>query len=132
LADVPPIQEEVCSTTGAAITQYKLSIDPIFYDVCAPDTIELASIVTSHPCIVGGHVTGQDIVVRLVNISGVAREKLSLTLKLTGLRAGQDTIRFPRFSEKEWKSNTIFWRQATAAPDTAAALVYWNQDAVKP
>jgi hypothetical protein len=69
---------------------------------------------------------------RLVNISGIKLEELSLTLKLTGLRAGQDTIRFPRFSEKEWKSNTIFWRQATAAPDDAAALVYWNQDAVKP
>jgi hypothetical protein len=116
LEDLSPTHEDVCKTTGAVVTHYKLAIDPVFYEVCAKQSIDVASILTSHPCIVGGHAVKQDIMLHLIKVADTPLNELSVVIKLTGLRAGQEDIRFPQYTEEEYRSNQQFWNQATKIP----------------
>ena len=120
LADLTADSENVCKTTGAVVTHYKLAIDPVFYEVCAKQSIDVSSIVASHPCIVGGHVVEQDIRLHLIKVSDAPLKDLTVVVKLTGLRAGQEDIRFPRYTKGEFRSNQQFWNQATEIPADAA------------
>ena len=86
-----------------------LSIDPMFIEVCEPDSIDVISIASPVPALVGAVVERDQLVVR---ISGDLPPFVIVTL--SGIRAGDKGLRFPRKTRNQMLRNNAFLSTATA------------------
>ena len=85
------------------------SIDPTFIAVCEPDSIDVISIASPLPAVVGALVERDQLVVR---ISGDLPPFVIVTL--SGIRTGSRGLRFPRKTRDQMFRNNAFWSTATA------------------
>ena len=75
--------------------------------MCELGSLAVVGIATPIPTLVGVEI--HDHLLR-IHISGKLPEYV--TLKLSGIRAGRQSVRFPRFTEDQMLKNNAFWRQA--------------------
>jgi hypothetical protein len=80
--------------------------------VCQPGSLVVAGLVASLPHAVGAVARGARI--ELTRDAGPA---LTVTVRLSGIRAGFAGVRFPTFNRRQAQRNEQFWAQAHAAAE---------------
>ena len=91
--------------TGAITTK---PIDSRFVEVCEPGTIQVISVASPLPSLIGAAVDRDQLVVR---IEGDLPPYVIVTL--SGIRAGHRGFRFPRKTRDQMLRNNAFWSTAT-------------------
>lgn len=84
------------------------AIDPRFIAVCEPGSIDVISVSSPLPALVGALVKGDQLIVR---VSGNLPPFVIVTL--SGIRAGNRGLRFPRKTRDQMLRNNAFWSTAT-------------------
>ena len=92
--------------TGATT---QAAIDPRFIEVCEPNSIDVISIASPLPVLIGAMVERDQLVVR---VSGEIPPFVIVTL--SGVRTGNRGLRFPRKTRDQMLRNNAFWSTATA------------------
>jgi hypothetical protein len=82
-------------------------IDPRFIEVCEPGSIDVISVTSPLPALLGAAVDGSDIVVR---VAGDLPSYVVVTL--SGIRSGSRHIRFPLKTRDQMQRNNAFWSSA--------------------
>ena len=90
--------------TGPITTK---TIDPLFIEVCAPGTIDVISVTSPLPSLIGAAVDRDQLIVR---IQGDLPPYVIVTL--SGIRAGHRGFRFPRKTRDQMLRNNAFWSSA--------------------
>ena len=83
-------------------------IDRIFVAICEPNSIRIVGVVPSVPAVVGARAVDGHVIIHRGD--DYPEESGFVTLKLSGIRRGRSNVRFPRFTEEEYRKNTQFWR----------------------
>ncbi|RCS49485.1 hypothetical protein DTL42_13250 [Bremerella cremea] len=96
---------EVC--TNRAVTE--VPIDPKYVEVCEPNSIRVCGAVPNLPVFVGASVSRGTLVIRLDKPSD---EKVTISVRLTGIRRGFENKRFPNRSREQFEANERFIRSA--------------------
>lgn len=94
------------SITGPITTK---TIDPRFIEVCEPGTIDVISVASSLPSLIGAAVDRDRL---LVHIKGDPPPYVIVTL--SGIRAGHWGFRFPRKTHDQMLRNNAFWSSAAS------------------
>lgn len=84
----------------------RIPIDPLFFSVCEPDSIEVVGLVPSLPVVAGARVSNREII---LSRETYTNQPVSATIKLSGIRLGRKDVRFPRFTEDQYQRNKRFW-----------------------
>jgi hypothetical protein len=92
--------------TGSITTK---TIDPRFIEVCAPGTIDVISVTSPLPSLVGVAVDRDQLIIR---IQGELPKHVIVTL--SGIRAGHRGFRFPRKTRDQMLRNSAFWSSAAS------------------
>ena len=92
--------------TGPITTK---TIDPRFIKVCEPGTIDVISMASPLPSLIGAVVDRNRIVVR---VAGDVPPFVIVTL--SGIRAGHWGFRFPRKTHDQMLRNNAFWSSAAS------------------
>jgi hypothetical protein len=87
----------------------RAAIDPRFTEVCEPGSIDVISVTTPLPALVGATVEGPEILVR---VAGDLPPYVVVTL--SGIRSGSRNIRFPRKTRDQMQRNNAFWSTAVS------------------
>ena len=92
--------------TGPITTK---TIDPRFIEVCEPGSIDVISMASPLPSLIGASVDHDRLVVR---IQGDLPPYVIVTL--SGIRAGHFGFRFPRKTRDQMLRNNAFWSSAVS------------------
>ena len=84
-------------------------IDSRFIEVCEPGSIDVISVTTPLPALVGVAVEGPEIVVR---VAGDLPPYVVVTL--SGIRSGNRNVRFPLKTRDQMQRNNAFWSTAVS------------------
>ena len=87
----------------------RTAIDPRFIEVCEPGSIDVISVTSPLPALVGAAVEGTEIVVR---VAGDLPPHVIVTL--SGIRSGSCNIRFPQKTRDQMQRNNAFWSNAVS------------------
>ena len=87
----------------------RAAIDPRFIEVCEPGSIDVISVTSPLPALVGAAIEGSDIVVR---VPGDLPPYVVVTL--SGIRSGSRNIRFPLKTRDQMQRNNAFWSSAVS------------------
>ena len=87
----------------------RTAIDPRFIEVCEPGSIDVISVTSPLPALVGAAVEGPEIVVR---VAGDLPPYVVVTL--SGIRSGSRNIRFPRKTRDQMQRNNAFWSSSVS------------------
>ena len=82
-------------------------IDRTFVDVCEPGSLLVVGLSTPRPVLVGAEVDDN-----LLRISVTGAVPDYAVVKLSGIRAGRNAVRFTRYTEEQMHKNANFWNQA--------------------
>ena len=85
---------------------FEHELDPEFVHVCETDSIEPISYVCSEPSIAGVKCEAGKL---LITFSHVTPLPETITIKVSGIRAGRSGKRFVRWTEAEARNNAAFW-----------------------
>tara|TARA_B100000700_G_C14553661_1_gene627773 strand:- start:42 stop:458 length:417 start_codon:yes stop_codon:yes gene_type:complete len=96
--------------------RFKITMDPIFQEVCAKNTISVTSTTASKPCVLGAHVEDSNVILQVINLTNAELSEIDVTIVVSGVRKDHESIRFPRYGEEEMIRNKEFWSQATRGP----------------
>lgn len=107
--EAPDVRFEDVVTITPKRKMFTYRIDKRFVEVCEKGTLSVVSACPSSPALVGASVDGED-----VNIEIVTRKRLpaTLTLKISGIRRGFRTMRFPSRTEDQFLANERFLNSA--------------------
>lgn len=107
--EAPDVRFEDVVTISPKRRKITYRLDKRFVEVCEKGTISVVSICPSSPALVGASVEGG-----AVNIEIVTRKKLpvTLTMKVSGIRRGFKTMRFPSRTETQFLANERFLNSA--------------------
>ena len=105
--EAPDVRFEDVVRIAITGPETKCPIDVTLFDICELGSLQVVSVVSPIPTLVGACVL--DNLVR-IRISGDLPEYV--LVKLSGIRAGRGTVRFPRFNEEQMHKNDAFWDQA--------------------
>ena len=92
--------------TGPITTK---TIDPRFIEVCESDTIDVISVASPLPAVVGATIERNRLIVR---VDGHLPPHVIVTL--SGIRAGHYGFRFPRNTRDQMLRNNAFWSSAVS------------------
>ena len=84
-------------------------IDPRFIEVCEPGSIDVISVTSPLPALVGAAVDGSEIV---VSVAGDLPPYVVVTL--SGIRSGSRNLRFPLKTRDQMQHNNAFWSNAVS------------------
>ena len=84
-------------------------IDCRFIEVCSPGTIDVISVTSPLPSLIGAAVDHDQLIVR---IPGDLPPYVIVTL--SGIRAGHQGFRFPRKTRDQMLRNNAFWSSAAS------------------
>jgi hypothetical protein len=87
-----------------------IAIDPRFLEVCEPGTVQVCGCVPDLPVPVGAAVENDAVRVRL-GARG-SDQSVNLVIRLTGIRKGFSSQRFPNRTEEQFLANEAFIRSA--------------------
>ena len=87
----------------------RTAIDPQFIEVCEPGSIDVISVISLLPALVGAAVEGSEIVVR---VAGDLPPYV--VVKLSGIRSGSRNVRFPLKTRDQMQRNNAFWSTAVS------------------
>jgi hypothetical protein len=110
IAEMPEVRFDDVLTATVTDDETLISIDPRFLEVCEPGSVQVCGCVPDVPIPVGAVVENDDVRVRLgVRCEG---ESVKLVLRLTGIRKGFSSQRFPDRTEEQFLANEAFIRSA--------------------
>lgn len=87
----------------------RIPIDPCYLIVCEPGSVRVCGVSCDYPVSVGASIRGGDV---LVKFSRPAKRKISLVIRLTGIRKGFDGMRFPQRRREQFIANEKFINSA--------------------
>ena len=108
--EMPEVRFDDVLTATVADDETLISIDPRFLEVCEPGSVQVCGCVPDLPIPVGAAVENDAVRVRLG-----ARgddESVNLVIRLTGIRMGFGSQRFPNRTEEQFLANEEFIRSA--------------------
>jgi hypothetical protein len=110
IAEMPEVRFDDVMTAAVVEDETLLAIDPKFMEVCEPGSVQVCGCVPDLPVPVGATVENGTVRVRLG-----ARDEDSpvvLAIRLTGIRKGFSSQRFPDRTEQQFIANEEFIRSA--------------------
>ncbi|MAD80587.1 MAG: hypothetical protein CMJ50_07060 [Planctomycetaceae bacterium] len=110
IAEMPEVRFDDVMTATVVEDETLLPIDPKFMEVCEPGSVQVCGCVPDLPVPVGAIVENGAVHVRLGVRDG--DHPISLTIRLTGIRKGFSSQRFPDRTEQQFIANEEFIRSA--------------------
>jgi hypothetical protein len=107
---MPEVRFDDVMTATVVDTETFLRIDPKFTEVCEPGSVQVCGCVPDVPVLVGAVVENGAVRVRLG--AREADDPVTLTIRLTGIRKGFRSHRFPDRTEEQFLANEEFIRGA--------------------
>ncbi len=89
-----------------------VEIDPVFLDICVPDSLLVVSTSPDKPVAVGSRISGSKVIITADPQALATRKPLRVIVRLSGIRAGTQDVRFPRYTKRQMEKNNRFWGQA--------------------
>ena len=111
IAEMPEVRFDDVMTVSVTDDETLIPIDPRFLEVCEPNTVQVCGCVPDLPVLVGAVVEGDHVRVRASSLSPLA-SRLNLVIRLTGIRKGFNSQRFPDRTEEQFLANEAFIRSA--------------------
>ena len=108
--EMPEVRFDDVLTATVADDETLISIDPRFLEVCEPGSVQVCGCVSDLPIPVGAVVENDAICVRLGARGD--NESVNLVIRLTGIRKGFSSQRFPNRTEEQFLANEAFIRSA--------------------
>jgi hypothetical protein len=110
IAEMPEVRFDDVMNATVADDDTSLPIDSRFLEVCDPGSVQVCGCVPDLPIPVGAVVDGDAVRVRL-GARG-EDESVNLVIRLTGIRKGFRSQRFPDRTEEQFLANEAFIRSA--------------------
>ena len=113
--EMPEVRFDDVLTVTVTDDETLISIDPRFLEVCEPGSVQVCGCVPDLPIPVGAVAENDAVRVRLgarTNDEGV-----NLVIRLTGVRRGFSSQRFPNRTEEQFLANEAFIRSAYPGGD---------------
>ena len=110
IAEMPEVRFDDVMTATVVEDETLLPIDPQFLEVCEPNCVQVCGCVPDLPIPVGAVVENDTIRVRLGARSD--EQSVNLVIRLTGIRKGFSSQRFPNRTEEQFLANEEFIRSA--------------------
>ena len=85
---------------------FEHELDPEFIHVCETDSIEPISYVCSEPSVAGVKCQAGKLIITFSHVTPLPE---TITIKVSGIRAGRSGRRFVRWTEAEARNNAAFW-----------------------
>lgn len=113
IAEMPEVRFDDVMTASVGEDETRLPIDPKFLEVCELGSVQVCGCVPDLPIPVGAVVENDTVRVRL----GVRSDdrSVNLVIRLTGVRKGFTSQRFPNRTEEQFVANEAFIRSAYPA-----------------
>ena len=110
IAEMPEVRFDDVITATVVEEDTLLPIDPRFMEVCEPGSVQVCGCAPDLPVAVGAVVEDDAVRVRL----GARGEdqRVNLAIRLTGIRKGFNSHRFPDRTEEQFLANEEFIRSA--------------------
>ena len=108
--EMPEVRFDDVLTVTVTDDDTLISIDPQFLDVCEPGSVQVCGCVLDLPIPVGAVVENDAVRVRL-GARG-SDQSVNLVIRLTGIRKGFSSQRFPNRTEEQFLANEAFIRSA--------------------
>ena len=107
--EMPEVRfEDVVTMPIPSDLEGRVPLDPLFIGACEPGSIKVVGLVPSEPVILGATIRDEHVVINRNTCFATAGY---VTVRVSGIRKGRGDVRFPRFSEEEFKKNTQFWNE---------------------
>jgi hypothetical protein len=81
-------------------------LDPLFVGACEAGSIKVVGLVPSEPMLLGATIHDDHVVI--TRPASFATDG-HVNVRVSGIRKGRGGVRFPRFTQDEFKKNTQFW-----------------------
>ena len=107
---MPEVRFDDVMTATVVEDEALLPIDPKFMEVCEPGSVQVCGCVPDLPIPVGAMVENDTVRVRLGARSD--DQSVNLVIRLTGIRKGFRSQRFPDRTEEQFLANEEFIRSA--------------------
>ena len=107
---MPEVRFDDVMTATVVEDETQLPIDRKFLEVCEPGSVEVCGCVPDLPVAVGAVVMNDRVRVRLGASSD--EQSVNLVIRLTGIRKGFRSQRFPDRTEEQFRANEEFIRSA--------------------
>ena len=107
---MPEVRFDDVMTATVVEDETCLTIDPKFMEVCEPGSVQVCGCVPDLPIPVGAVVENDSVRVRLGARSD--EQSVNLVIRLTGIRKGFRSQRFPDRTEEQFLANEEFIRSA--------------------
>ena len=108
--EMPEVRFDDVLTAIVTDDETRISIDPRFLEVCEPGSVQVCGCVPDLPIPVGAAVENDANRVRLGARGDT--ESVNLVIRLTGIRKGFSSQRFPNRTEEQFLANEAFIRSA--------------------
>lgn len=109
--EMPEVRFDDVLTATVTDDETLISIDPRFLEVCEPSSVQVCGCVPDLPISVGAAVESDHIRVRTSNLKSQT-SSLRVVIRLTGIRKGFSSQRFPNRTEEQFLANEEFIRSA--------------------
>ena len=113
IAEMPEVRFDDVMTATVVDDDISLQIDSKFLEVCEPGSVQVCGCVPDLPIPVGAVVEDDTVRVRL----GASGQSVNLVIRLTGIRKGFRSQRFPNRTEEQFLANEAFIRSAYPGGD---------------
>ena len=110
IAEMPEVRFDDVMTATVMDDETRLPVDPKFLEVCEPGSVQVCGCVPDLPIPVGAVVEDDAVRVRLG--ARAHDESVNLAIRLTGIRKGFSSQRFPDRTEEQFLANEAFIRSA--------------------
>jgi hypothetical protein len=109
--EMPEVRFDDVVTATVTDDETLIAIDPRFLEVCEPGTVEVCGCVPDLPIPVGAVVEDDQVRIRTSRLKSQA-SSLRVVIRLTGIRKGFGSQRFPNRTEEQFLANEAFIRSA--------------------
>jgi hypothetical protein len=104
--------EEIFEIELMGREEFQINIDPLFLEVCEPNSVEVVGLMPSSPALVGAEVLGETILFKTKKISTQSSKiPESIRVTINGIRRGCAARRFEISDAREAKRNSFFYTQ---------------------
>jgi hypothetical protein len=99
------------------IKRVQVQLDPLFVMACEPGTIKAVSAISSRIAALSAVVSNDLLLIDMAELPDHQHDLnklITITVTLSGIRAGRGGVRFPRYTHEEMVRNDQFWASATS------------------
>lgn len=106
----PRFEELIVATLSAHKSTWKVEIDSTFMETCNAESLLVTSVSSTVPCVLGAEILDG---VVIVSADRELSTPIKVTIRVSGVRKGDNYERFPIFTKEEMEANNAFWASST-------------------